>query len=230
MRNNLLLHLPFSYGAARAIRKAALAFVLICMSSNASLAGSLRILAFGDSLTQGYGLMEADGLVPQLQAWLNTHEAAVTVVNGGESGDTTAGGAARIDWSLSPDIGAVMIALGGNDMLRGLAPSEAKANLTKIVEAVQGAGLPVLLIGMQAPGNYGAEYKAEFEGLYAELAEDYGTLYEPQFLGALGQVPAEALVWMQSDGIHPNEEGVLKIVEALGPRVLELAEMAASKE
>ncbi|WP_298802985.1 arylesterase [uncultured Lentibacter sp.] len=227
MRNNLLEHLPFSYGGARAMRKAAMAFALICLGAQGAFAGSLRILAFGDSLTQGYGLMEADGFVPQLQRWLERREAEVTVVNGGVSGDTTAGGAARIAWSLSPDIGAVIVTLGGNDMLRGLAPSEAKANLAKIIEAVQGADLPLLLIGMQAPGNYGAAYKAQFEGLYAELAQDYGTLYEPQFLGALGQTPTEALVWMQEDGIHPNEEGVLKIVEALGPRVLELADMAA---
>ncbi|WP_438991788.1 arylesterase [Lentibacter sp.] len=230
MRNNLLRDLPFSYGAARAMRKAAMAFALICLGANASFAGSLRILAFGDSLTQGYGLMEADGFVPQLQGWLDARSAGVTVVNGGVSGDTTAGGAARIAWSLSPDIKAVMVTLGGNDMLRGLAPSEAKANLAKIIEAVQAADLPILLVGMQAPSNYGAEYKAEFEGLYAELAEAYGTLYEPQFLGALGATPAEALVWMQSDAIHPNEAGVLKIVEALGPRVLELAGAAAPRE
>lgn len=210
----------------RAIRKAALAVALICLGTNAALAGSLRILAFGDSLTQGYGLLEADGFVPQLQGWLNTRDAGVTVVNGGVSGDTTAGGAARIEWSLSPDIKAVMVTLGGNDMLRGLAPSDAKVNLAKIIESAQSVGIPVLLVGMQAPGNYGAEYKAEFEGLYADLAEEYGTLYEPQFLGALGATPEEALAWMQSDGVHPNEEGVLKIVEALGPRVLALAEAA----
>ncbi|WP_298677820.1 arylesterase [uncultured Lentibacter sp.] len=218
--------LTVSYGAFGAMRKAALALVLICLGAAQAQAQALRVLAFGDSLTQGYGLMEQDGLVPQLQAWLTEQGAQVVVVNGGVSGDTTAGGAARIDWSLSPDIGAVMVALGGNDMLRGLAPSAAKANLAKVIEAVQALELPVLLVGLQAPENYGSAYKAEFEGLYEELSQQYDTLYEPNFLAALGATPAQALTWMQSDGIHPNAAGVRKIVAQLGPRLLELAEQA----
>ncbi len=213
------------------MRKAAASFVvalaLICLGfGTAATAEPLRILAFGDSLTQGYGLMEQDGLVPQLQGWMNARGEEVVIVNAGVSGDTTAGGAARIGWSLSPDIKAVMVALGGNDMLRGLAPEEAKANLAKVIEAAQGAGVPVLLVGMQAPGNYGAAYQQAFEGLYGELAEAYGTLYEPRFLGALGESLTEALPWMQSDGVHPNEAGVAKIVEVLAPRLVELAELA----
>lgn len=200
-----------------------MALVLICLGiGTAASAQPLRILAFGDSLTQGYGLLEQDGLVPQLQSWMDARGEEIVIVNGGVSGDTTAGGAARIGWSLSPDIKAVMVALGGNDMLRGLAPEEAKANLAKVIEAAQGAGVPVLLVGMQAPGNYGATYQKAFERLYEDLAQTYGTLYEPRFLGALGESLTEALPWMQSDGVHPNEAGVRKIVEALAPRIVEL--------
>jgi len=212
------------------MRKATLALVLICFGVSGSAAEPMRVLAFGDSLTQGYGLMEQDGLVPQLQGWMRARGADVVMVNAGVSGDTTAGGAARIGWSLSPDIKAVMVALGGNDMLRGLPPEDAKANLTKVIETAQAAKIPVLLVGMQAPGNYGETYKEAFEGIYADLAEAYGTLYEPNFLSALGETPTEALAWMQSDGVHPNEAGVGKIVEVLGPRLLELVAAARNDE
>ena len=182
-------------------------------------AKNLRILAFGDSLTQGYGLLEEQGLVPQLQAWLDAQGVEATLVNAGVSGDTTAGGASRIAWSLSPDINAVIVTLGGNDMLRGLAPEQAAANLEEIVQTAQEKDVPAMLIGMDAPMNYGAEYKAAFEAIYPKLAQKYGLALVPSYLAPLGETPAEALEWMQNDGIHPNAKGVERIVEALGPRV-----------
>lgn len=113
----------------------------------------VTVVALGDSLTAGYGLSPEAGLVPQLQAWLTEQGRDVVVVNAGVSGDTTAGGLARLDWSLTPETDALIVELGGNDMLRGLPPAEARANLEAILKAGQARGLPMLLVGMKAPGN-----------------------------------------------------------------------------
>ncbi|MBU2980879.1 arylesterase [Lentibacter algarum] len=188
--------------------------------SGALKADELRVLAFGDSLTQGYGLPEAEGFVPQLESWLTAHGQDVSVVNGGVSGDTTAGGAARIEWSLSDDIDALIVTLGGNDMLRGLPAEQARANLEAILQIAQGKKVPVMLIGMDAPLNYGKAYKQAFEGLYPELAEAHSLAFVASFMAPLGATPSEALAWMQSDGVHPNAEGVEMIVAELGPEVL----------
>lgn len=188
-------------------------------------------MALGDSLTAGYGLPEGEGFVPQLQAWLDDHGADVTLVNAGVSGDTTAGGLARLDWSLSDDTDAMIVALGGNDLLRGLDPSTSRANLDAILSAVAGErGLPVLLIGLSAPGNYGPAFKAAFDGMYADLSAEYDTEVEPNFLGPLlvdSDLATARARYLQSDGIHPNRDGVARIVAAFGPRVMELAERAA---
>jgi acyl-CoA thioesterase-1 len=147
----------------------------------------------------------------------------VVVVNAGVSGDTTAGGLARLDWSLTPEVDAMIVALGGNDMLRGLPPSEARANLEAILQKAQERALPVLLIGLAAPGNYGPEYKTEFDALYLYLAAEYGALLVPNLFAPLvGDDPAAAAGFFQPDGIHPNAEGVEKIVDGLGPKVEEL--------
>lgn len=183
------------------------------------------IVALGDSLTHGYGLPPGDGFVPQLEAWLNEKGAEVTVVNAGVSGDTTAGGRARIGWALSDTADALVVALGGNDLLRGLPPEESRANLTAIMEEAKARNLPVLLIGMQAPGNYGPDYKADFDAIYPDLAAQYDALLAPSFLGALTDLPDRDQTvqdLMQPDGIHPNANGVALIVEDLGPEVLQL--------
>ncbi|MDK3019612.1 arylesterase [Pseudodonghicola flavimaris] len=185
----------------------------------------VTVAALGDSLTQGYGLPEADGFVPQMQRWLRAEGAEVVLINAGVSGDTTAGGAARVDWTLSPEVDAMIVTLGGNDMLRGIDPAVSRANLDRILAAADTAGVRVLLIGMQAPGNYGPEYKAAFDAMYPELAAAHGALYaESFFAGLTGESgdPAALGRFMQADGIHPNAEGVRRIVAALGPRVLEL--------
>lgn len=187
----------------------------------------VTVAALGDSLTQGYGLPQEQGFVPQMQAWLIAQGADVVLINAGVSGDTTAGGAARIGWTLTPEVDALIVALGGNDLLRGLDPATSRANLEAILQAA--AGVPVLLVGMQAPGNYGPDYKAAFDALYPDLAAQYGTLYVESFLGGIsapGADPAEALPYLQGDGIHPNAEGVARIVEAMGPVVLALVEQA----
>ncbi len=190
-----------------------------------ALADPVTLLAFGDSLTQGYGLDEADGFVPQLEAWLNDHGAEVRVINGGVSGDTTAGGAARIAWSLVPDVDAVLVALGGNDMLRGIDPEATHANLDTILTEIQAHNLPVLLIGMEAPGNFGPGYKAAFEAIYPQLAEKFRAALYPQFMAGLAALDDRQRVvrdYLQADAIHPNAKGVGLIVAAMGPEILQL--------
>jgi len=191
------------------------------------MAEDLKLIALGDSLTAGYGLPTEEGFVPQLQAWLRENGAEVDVVNAGVSGDTTAGGLSRIEWTLSgePDADAIMIALGGNDLLRGFAPKATRQYLTGMLDVAIAADLPVLLIGIEAPGNYGPEYKEEFDAIFPTLAEDYGTLYLRSFLEPLSgreNLHATMREMMQPDGIHPNAEGVSVIVEGIGPKVLEL--------
>ncbi len=187
-------------------------------------AADVRLLGFGDSLTAGYGLGQDEGLVPQLNAWLAARGAGVEVLQGGVSGDTTAGGLARLDWALSGDIGGIILELGGNDVLRGLPPGEARANLKAMLEIAQARGLEVLLVGVPVAGNYGEDYKARFEAIWPELAAEYRTLLYPDIMAPLGDDPAAALALMQGDGIHPNAEGVARIVADMGPFVLELAE------
>ena len=183
------------------------------------------IAALGDSLIQGYGLPQKDGFAPRLEAWLRTRGADAIVLNAGVSGDTTQGGLSRIDWTLTPDVNALIVALGGNDLLRGIDPAVSRANLDGILKAAAQRGVPVLLVGLIAPGNYGPGYKAAFDAMYPELAARYGALHHQSFMAALSARAGERSAlrkYMQADGIHPNKEGVVLIVEDLGPRVLEL--------
>ncbi|NOD47878.1 MULTISPECIES: arylesterase [unclassified Ruegeria] len=188
------------------------------------------IAALGDSLTQGYGLVEEDGFVPQLDRWLQAQGADVRVINAGVSGDTTAGGAARVEWTLTPDVDGMIVALGGNDLLRGIDPAVSRANLREILEVARDGGVDVLLIGMQAPGNYGMDYKQAFDAMYPELAQDFGVLFARSFFEGLTAEgdPGAVSQFMQADGIHPNAAGVARIVDALGPSVLELVGQVAA--
>lgn len=180
----------------------------------------MRLVALGDSLVHGYGLPPEQGFVPQLEAWLVAAGAEVTVANAGVSGDTTAGGLARLDWSVGDSADALIVVLGGNDLLRGLEPSLSRANLDALVEKARAKGLPVLLGGMRAPGNYGADYKTAFDAIYPEVAAAHEALLYPEFLAGVTEDPS---LW-QSDGLHPNAAGVARIVEGIGPMVLELVE------
>lgn len=210
----------------RAIRNAGL---LTILSTAPIWAEAVTIAALGDSLTQGYGLPPGQGFVPQLQDWLSTQGTEVKLINAGVSGDTTAGGLSRIAWTLTPDVDALIVALGGNDLLRGIDPGVSRANLDGILSEARSRDLPVLLIGMDAPANYGAEYEAAFDTMYPELAETHGTSFHPNFLGALSAIEDRALVlatYMQADGIHPNAQGVAMIVQDIGPAVASLAQKA----
>ncbi len=196
----------------------------------AAWANPVRITALGDSLVQGYGLHQEDGFVPQLETWLREHGAEVEIANAGVSGDTSAGGAARIDWTLADNPDGLIVLLGGNDLLRGLSASELKANLSKILAAAQDKGVEVLLIGMRAPNNYGPDYRAAFDAVYPDLAKEYGALLHPDAFAGISQEvggdPAEAQQFMQDDDIHPNPIGVRLNVAALGPLALELVQRA----
>lgn len=214
------------YGAVRTIRNAA--FAIFALSSSVW-AEPVTIVALGDSLTAGYGLADqSQGLVPQLEGWLKARGADVLVQNAGVSGDTTAGGLARIGWALGPEADALMVTLGGNDLLRGIDPAEARRNLEGILTEAAARKLPVLLVGMKAGANFGPDYKAAFDAMYGELAAEFGALLAEDFFAGLRAAgadpsdPASLAAWMQPDGIHPNPEGVKLIVEGLGPQVEEL--------
>ncbi len=187
-------------------------------------AAKTTILALGDSLTAGYGLPEGEGLVPQLNAWLADKGVDAEVLNGGVSGDTTAGGLARVDWALTPEVQAMIVTLGGNDVLRGLPPANARQNIDAILEKAKERHLPVLLVAMKAPGNFGPGYADDFNSLYPDLAQKYHTLLMPNFFAAIADSTGTAIdqSFIQPDGIHPNAEGVKRIVETLGPQVQEL--------
>ena len=199
-----------------------LGFCLI-LSASSAYAETVTIAALGDSLTQGYGLLPEQGFVPQLQGWLQDHGADVTLINAGVSGDTTAGGLSRVGWTLTPDVDAMIVALGGNDFLRGIDPAASRENLRGILTAAQAQGVPVLLVGLQATNNYGADYKAAFDGMYTDLAAEFGAILYPSFFAGIQQAGGDArAAYFQNDGIHPNAAGVKLDVAAIGPVVLDL--------
>lgn len=217
----------FTYGASNRLSKTALALIF-CTSAVA--AEQVEVVALGDSLTAGYGLPQGQGLVPKLQAWLDEQGVDAKVVNAGVSGDTTRGGLSRVEWSLSDQSDAMIVALGGNDLLRGIDPTSSRENLAAILDIAAARNLPVLLVGLEAPSNYGAGFKEAFDSMYAELSQEYDTLFLPDFFEGLrvngGTNLQDVREFMQADGIHPNAEGVQRIVSVLGPRVEELVDRA----
>ncbi|SDH28906.1 acyl-CoA thioesterase-1 [Roseospirillum parvum] len=182
-------------------------------------AAPLRILALGDSLTAGYNLPQGAGFPAQLEAALTARGHAVEVINGGVSGDTSAGGLSRLAWQLGdtpPD--AAIVELGANDGLRGLDPGRTEANLSQLIARLKGTGVAVLLAGMMAPPNLGPEYGEAFNGLYPRLADQHEVLLYPFFLEGVAAQPE----LLQPDGLHPTEEGVAEIVRRMLPKVEEL--------
>ena len=211
------------------IRKVILATAVIFWAAQAQ--AETVIAALGDSLTQGFGLPVEQGFVPQLERWLTEQGHDVRLINAGVSGDTTTGGLSRVDWTLTDDVDAMIVALGGNDLLRGIDPALSRANLDGILKAAQAKEVDVLLVGMEAPGNYGPDYKAAFDAMYPELAAAYDTLYLDSFFAGFGDArenPAALGAFMQGDGIHPNADGVGEIIKAIGPAVAELLSRVGS--
>ena len=195
-----------------------MAMVLTAIPPRAADAGEIRLLALGDSLSAGYGLALGEGFSDQLGAALSGAGLDVVVLNGGVSGDTTAGGLARLDWMLSDAPDAVIVELGANDGLRGLDPDQTLANLDAILDELDERGIPVLLAGMLAPPNMGSEYGEDFNGLYALLADRYDVVFYPFFLEGVAGMPE----LNQADAIHPNPEGVAEIIRRILPSVNEL--------
>jgi acyl-CoA thioesterase-1 len=189
----------------------------------AAAAEPVRILAFGDSLTAGYGLPAEDTLSTRLADALTKMGRPATVINGGVSGDTSADGVSRIDWALADHPQIMILALGGNDMLRGLDPNATRANLEKIIAKAEAAGVETILAGMLAPPNLGPDYKAAFDAVFPELAKAHNLLFMPFLL----QGVAQKSDLNQPDGLHPNGNGVTVIVRNLLPYVTEAMDKLA---
>ena len=187
---------------------------------SASMATSpLKLLMLGDSITAAYGLPREQGLPARLEAALRERGRAVTVVDAGVSGDTTAGGRARLDWALADAPDAAVVALGGNDGLRGLDPRDTRANLAAILDGLAAKGVPTLLAGMRAPPNLGADYGRDFAASFADLARAHPeTVFYPFLLDGVAGDPA----LNQPDRIHPNPQGVAEIVRRILPAVEQL--------
>jgi len=186
----------------------------------------LRIAVLGDSLAAGYGLAAAQAFPAQLEAALRGRGFNVSVANAGVSGDTTAGGLARLDWTLAEAPHLVMVELGANDALRGLSTAAAAANLDAILTRLKQQGVQPLLAGMRAPRNLGRDYYDSFNAIYPRLARKHDVPFYPFFLdGVVGDSTLN-----QTDGIHPNARGVAMIVEGILPLVVQTIEKKMSDD
>jgi acyl-CoA thioesterase-1 len=178
-------------------------------------ARTLVVEAFGDSLFAGYGLQAADAFPARLQAALQRDGLDAKVIAGSVSGDTIADGVQRVDWMLQDHPDLVIVELGGNDVLRGLPPAQARAGLTAICDRLAAAHIRFILAGMMAPGNLGPQYASEFDAIYPDLAKKYGVPLYPFVLQSVIFHPD----LMQADGIHPNVTGEQVMVRGLLPLV-----------
>jgi acyl-CoA thioesterase-1 len=188
---------------------------VLILAAGPAMARPLRILALGSSLTQGYGLPPGTEFTTQLQAALKEQGIDASVENAGVSGDTSAGGLSRLDWSLADHPDAAIIELGSNDMLRGVPPEETEKNLRAILARLQKDHVAVLLTGMMAQRNLGADYVKQFDGIYPRLAKDYHVVFYPFFLDGVALNPK----LNQADGMHPNPAGVTIIISRMMPYV-----------
>lgn len=186
----------------------------------AAKAETLRLLAFGDSLVAGYGLAERESFTVQLEAALLSNGVDIQVINGGVSGDTSAGGLARLDWALGDRPDLVLLELGANDGLRGIDPAATKENLADILRELQAREIPILLAGMYAPPNLGEDYGERFDAIYPALADEFDIPLYPFFLEGVATDPE----LNQQDGMHPNAQGVARIVEQIVPYIIDLIE------
>jgi acyl-CoA thioesterase-1 len=196
---------------------AALALALL-LGGGAAAATPPRVVVFGDSLTAGLGLAPNEAYPARLQAILAGEGVAAEVVNAGVSGDTTADGLERLDWTMADHPDAVLVELGANDALRGIDPKLTYANLDRILGKLKASGAKVMLMGMLAPPNWGRDYQQEFDAIYRKLAAKYQVPLYPFILDGVAMDPG----LNQSDGLHPNAKGAEIIAEKLAPLVARL--------
>jgi acyl-CoA thioesterase-1 len=198
--------------------------LLIMATAGQATAKPVKILALGTSLTQGYGLPPGTEFPVQLQAALRKGGIEATVINAGVSGDTSAGGLARLDWSLVDKPDVAIVELGSNDMLRGLPPEQTEKNLRAILTRLKSVKVKVLLTGMMAQRNLGADYVKSFDGIYPRLAKEQGVLFYPFMLDGVALNRKLNL----ADGIHPNPDGVKVIVARMLPLVKKLIQQSGN--
>ena len=218
---SLIVYGPWQgiFNAARAVLLGIALCVLLAVPAGTPVAAEQpRIVVLGDSLTAGYGLLPGEDFPTVLQDALRAEGIDAVVENAGVSGDTTSGGLTRLDWALGNDPEFVIVELGANDALRGIDPDITRQNLDEILARLKERGVAILLTGMRAPPNMGSEYTSAFDGLYAPLAQKHDVLFYPFFLDGVAAEPS----LNQTDGIHPNAEGVRVIVEKIVPVVKKL--------
>ena len=203
--------------------RSAIALLLILLPLRL-LAATPTIIVLGDSLVAGYGLASGQAFPEKLAIALKNKGVDVEIINAGVSGDTTAGGLARIDWSVPPGTAGVILELGANDALRGLPPKAIAMNLEKMIANLNSKGIITLLAGMQSPPNMGSKYAEEFDAIYPTLAKKYNLLFYPFFLDGVAAQPE----LNQADGIHPTAKGVELMVEQFVPIALELVDALTS--
>ena len=184
-----------------------------------------RIVFLGDSLTAGYGLAKEESVPSLIQARLRAEKYPYEVVNAGVSGDTSAGGLSRLDWSLEGDVRILVIELGANDGLRGVPVAALKRNLTEIITRARARGITVVLTGMEAPPNFGAVYTEEFRQVYRDLAKAHDVTFIPFYLDGVAGIPSLNI----ADGIHPNAEGSRLIAGTLWRTLEPLLEKSAGE-
>lgn len=199
----------------RALRAAMAVLTTILALATPASAAPRTVLLYGDSLLAGLGLSEQDAFMGQMQAAMDKAGLDAVLVNASVSGDTTADGLARLDWTLGTPADAVILGLGANDMLQGLPPEETRRNLDAMLNGIAALKLPVLLLGMKANRGLGDDYVAAFDSIYPDLAAAHGAVLDPFFLDGVALDPA----LNQADGLHPNAQGVAVIVARLLPLV-----------
>jgi acyl-CoA thioesterase-1 len=185
----------------------------------------LHIVAFGDSLSSGFGLKPAQSFPAQLQKQLKERGHNVVVTNAGVAGDTTAAGLDRLAWSLPNDADAVIVEFGANDMLRGIDPKQTRANLEKMIAALKKRRVAILLTGMRSLANWGEAYERDFDAIFPDLAREHELVYYPFFLDG---VALDAKLNLD-DGLHPSGKGIAEIVNRIMPKVEELITRAAAR-
>ena len=191
-------------------------FFFLSILVNTAYSKTFKVIVFGDSLIAGYGLLKEDGFVNQLQNKINHSKINLKLTNSGVSGETSTGLLNRFKWVLEEEYDAVIISIGANDALRGINPIITYRNIENILTHLKKNKIPTMLIGMKAPSNLGKEYVNEFNAIYPNLSKKYDVFFYPFFLKDVALEPS----FNQKDMIHPNKNGVIKIIENIFPYFL----------